>query len=98
MHRRTVLKRVASLLAAGSLPSVARAQAPKVIRIGYVLSLSGPNAPGAQFAAWSQYRLWARDVNDAGGITLKKFGARVPVELVDHDDRGQIEEARKISQ
>ncbi len=96
MRRRTVLRRGASLLAAGSLPSVARAQAPKVIRIGYVLSLSGPNAPGAQFAAWSQYRLWTRDVNDSGGIMLKKYGMKVPVELVDYDDRSQIEEVPRL--
>jgi branched-chain amino acid transport system substrate-binding protein len=96
MRRRTVLKRGVSLLAAGSLPSVARAQTPKAIRIGYVLSLSGSGAPGAQFAAWSQYRLWARDVNDAGGIMLKKYGVKVPVELVDYDDRSQIEEAPRL--
>jgi branched-chain amino acid transport system substrate-binding protein len=96
MQRRTVLKGGASLIGAGSLPTIARAQAPKSIRIGYAVALSGPYAPGAQSTTWSQYKLWAKDVNDAGGIMLKKYGAKVPIELIDYDDRSQIEEAIRL--
>jgi branched-chain amino acid transport system substrate-binding protein len=98
MRRRTVLKGGASVIGAGSLPSLARAQAPKSIRIGYAVALSGPYAPGAQSTTWSQYKLWAKDVNDSGGIMLKKFGAKVPVELIEYDDRSQIEEAIRLAE
>src|SRR5262245_46155527 len=99
MRRRTVLKSgAASLLGVSSLPMVARAQAPKSIRIGYAVALSGPYAPGAQSTIWSQYKLWAKDVNDAGGIMLKKYGAKVPVELIEYDDRSQTEEAIRLSE
>ncbi|HEX2887655.1 amino acid ABC transporter substrate-binding protein [Vineibacter terrae] len=96
MQRRTVLKGGVSLLAAAGAPMVARAQAPKSIRIGYAVSLSGPYAPGAQSTTWSQYKLWAKDVNDAGGIFLKKHDRKVPIELIDYDDRSQIEEAIRL--
>jgi branched-chain amino acid transport system substrate-binding protein len=96
MRRRTVLKGGASLAGIGGLPAVARAQAPKSIRIGYAVALSGPYAPGAQSTTWSQYKLWAKDVNDAGGIMLKKYNAKVPVELIEYDDRSQIEEAIRL--
>ena len=79
--------------AAEPRPGGARAS----IRIGYAISLSGPFAPGAQSTSWSQYKLWAKDVNDAGGITLKKYGnARCPIELIDYDDRSQPDELIKL--
>ena len=98
MNRRTILKGGASLIAAGGLPAIARAQAPKSIRIGYAMALSGPEAQGARSTIRSQYKLWAKDVNEAGGIMLKKYGAKVPVELIEYDDRSQIEEAIRLSE
>jgi branched-chain amino acid transport system substrate-binding protein len=96
LGRRTVLKGGAALLGVAGFPYIANAQVPKAIRIGYAVALSGPYAPGAQSTTWSQYKLWAKDVNDAGGLMLKKFGAKVPVELVEYDDRSQIEEAIRL--
>lgn len=97
MNRRTILKGGVSLIAASGLPGMARAQAPKSLRIGYAMPLSGSSAPGAH-SIWSQYKLWAKDVNDAGGIMLRKYGARVPVELIEYDDRGQIEDAIRLAE
>ena len=96
MKRRKLLAGGVSIVGAASLSNVARAQAPKSIRIGYAVALSGPYAPGAQSTTWSQYKLWAKDVNDAGGIYLKKFDRKVPVELSEYDDRSQIEEAIRL--
>src|SRR5262245_8687023 len=97
MNRRTILKGGVSLIAAGGLPAIARAQAPKSIRIGYAAALSGPNAVGGSVLR-SQYKLWAKDVNDAGGIMLKRYGAKVPVELIEYDDRSQVEDAMRLSE
>jgi branched-chain amino acid transport system substrate-binding protein len=71
------------------------AQAPDKLRIGYALSLSGPFAPGAVTTTAPNYKLWAHDVNKAGGIHLKKYDKKVPVELVEYDDRSNVEEMRK---
>lgn len=58
--------------------------------------MSGPLAPGAQMNTISQYTLWQKRVNDSGGIALKKYGKKVPVELVSYDDRGQPDELIKL--
>jgi branched-chain amino acid transport system substrate-binding protein len=73
----------AALLAAGA----ASAQdAPKSVKIGYAIALSGPEAPGAGLTTLPNYRLWIKEVNDAGGLMLKKYGKRVPIEPVELDD------------
>jgi hypothetical protein len=94
MDRRTFLKAGGAALGVAALPGRARGQAaPSAIRIGYAISLSGPFAPGAQSTSWSQYKLWAKDVNDA--IHLK-YEKKVPVELIEYDDRSQPDEVIKL--
>lgn len=44
----------------------------------------------------SQYMLWQKRVNDSGGIELKKYGKKVPIELISYDDRGQPDELIKL--
>jgi branched-chain amino acid transport system substrate-binding protein len=65
--------------------------APKSIKIGYAISLSGPNAPGANSTVLPNYRLWVKEVNAAGGIMLSSFGKRVPVEIVEYDDESSVD-------
>lgn len=73
-------------------PSLAET-APEVIRIGYALAKSGPNAPGADTTVRPNYEMWVKDVNDAGGLMLSAYGKRVPIEVVEYDDRSSTEEA-----
>lgn len=87
-HRRAV---VGGLAAAAVLGSGASAQTGPV-RIGFSISKTGPNAGGANTTTLPNYQLWAKTVNDAGGLRLPG-GARRPVELVEYDDRSQSEEA-----
>ena len=97
MDRRTFVTGGAALLGTATLPRRSYAQAaPKTIRIGYAISLSGPFAPGSQSTSWSQYKLWAKVVNDAGGIHLKRFDRKVPIELIDYDDRSQPDELIRL--
>jgi branched-chain amino acid transport system substrate-binding protein len=100
MDRRKFIKGSVALAGAATLPSTfARAQsAPDKIRIGYAITTSGPLGPGAESTAISQYRLWNKLVNDAGGITLKKFNKKVPIELIAYDDRGQPDELIKLTE
>jgi branched-chain amino acid transport system substrate-binding protein len=79
-----------------SRPLYAQAAAPDKIRIGYAIALSGPFAPGAQSTSWSQYKLWQKNVNDAGGIMLKKYNKKVPIELIDYDDKSQPDELVRL--
>jgi branched-chain amino acid transport system substrate-binding protein len=77
-----------------ALPGIAgAADPPKSIRIGYSVSLTGPYAPGAGSTTIGNYQLWAKDVNDAGGIMLSKFNKKVPIEVVTYDDKSSLEDA-----
>ena len=66
-------------------------EAPKSIKIGYVTSLSGPQAPGAMLTTVPNYRLWVDEVNKAGGLMLKKYNKRIPIEVTEIDDTSNIE-------
>jgi branched-chain amino acid transport system substrate-binding protein len=81
---------IAGILAGGS---AAHSQTSKSIRIGYAISLSGPNAPGAGITVLPNYRLWVKEVNDAGGIMLKSVGRRVPIEVIEYDDHSDVDHA-----
>jgi branched-chain amino acid transport system substrate-binding protein len=71
----------------------AHGQTPKSIKVGYAISLSGPNAPGAGITVLPNYRLWVKEVNAAGGIMLKSVGKRVPVEVIEYDDHSNVDNA-----
>jgi branched-chain amino acid transport system substrate-binding protein len=81
---------IAGILASGS---AVHGQTSKSIRIGYAISLSGPNAPGAGITVLPNYRLWVKEVNDAGGIMLKSVGKRVPIEVIEYDDHSDVDHA-----
>jgi branched-chain amino acid transport system substrate-binding protein len=100
MDRRTLLKGSAALVGAATLPTVpAQAQsAPDKIKVGYAITLSGPLGPGAESTVVSQYKLWHKRVNDAGGIMLKKFNKKVPIDMVSYDDQGKPDELIKLTE
>jgi len=100
MDRRTLLKGGVAAAGLAALPSVpAQAQsAPDKLRFGYAITMSGPLGPGAESTVVSQYKLWHKRVNDAGGITLKKFNKKVPVDMVSYDDQGKPDELIKLTE
>jgi branched-chain amino acid transport system substrate-binding protein len=63
------------------------------VKIGYVLSRTGPNAGGAAVTTLPNYEMWVKEVNAAGG--LKLGDKRVPIEVVQYDDRSSAEEAAR---
>jgi branched-chain amino acid transport system substrate-binding protein len=86
-----------SALLAGALASGAAAQeAPKSIKIGYAISLSGPQSAGAMLTTVPNYRLWVDEVNKAGGLMLKKYNKKVPIELTEIDDRSNNEDMVRL--
>jgi branched-chain amino acid transport system substrate-binding protein len=89
-NRRRVVKALGAAGAVVSAPAIVRAQ-PARIKVGWAISKTGPFAPGAGITQLPNYLLWVKDVNDAGGISLG--GKKVPLEVVEYDDRSQSEEA-----
>jgi len=89
----------AALAAAVGFGSGADAQdAPKSIRIGYAISLSGVGAPGAGLTTLPNYRLWVKEINDAGGILLKKYNKKVPIEVTEYDDTSKNEDLVRLTE
>jgi branched-chain amino acid transport system substrate-binding protein len=78
-----------TFLAAAGEPRAAAAQAPRAIKIGATLAVTGPFAP-----EWGPPMLrfmteWAKVVNEEGGVFLREFNARVPIELILVDDESK---------
>lgn len=85
--RSAVLGGAAAVMGA---PALLHAQAVS-IKIGYTVSKTGPNAGGATSQITPVYKMWVREVNDAGGIQVG--GRRMPLEVIEYDDRSSSEEA-----
>ncbi|MEJ2723188.1 MAG: amino acid ABC transporter substrate-binding protein [Deltaproteobacteria bacterium] len=60
------------------------------IIIGQAVSLSGPLAPSNAVVSTPYYDLWVHDVNAEGGIYVKEYGKKLPVELLIYDDKSDI--------
>jgi branched-chain amino acid transport system substrate-binding protein len=71
-------------------------EAPKSIKVGYAISLSGPQAAGAMLTTVPNFRLWVDEVNKAGGLMLKKYNKRIPIEVTEIDDRSNNEDMARL--
>lgn len=101
--KRFWLKQVTAAAAAitgfATLAPLALAQeAPKSVRIGWAIAKTGHNAGGTAATVTPNYQLWVKEVNAAGGIMLKAYGKRVPIEVVEYDDRSSTEEAVRATE
>ncbi len=100
MDRRTFVKGSAAVIGAASLPQKvwAQADAPSAIRFGAAIGLSGPLAGASMSTSVSQYQLWQKRINDAGGLMLSKYDKRVPIELILYDTRFDDNENIKLTE
>jgi len=81
---------VSMLLAVGwAMPNQAQAagKAPDTIRIGNPIALSGPYGPPAKTTQIAPYDMWLEEVNAKGGIYVKEYDKRIPVEIIRYDDK-----------
>jgi branched-chain amino acid transport system substrate-binding protein len=86
----------AAIAVVGTPGSVLAADPPKSIKIGYAVSLSGVNAQGAAITTLPGYKLWIDDVNKRGGILVKEFNKRIPIEVTEYDDTSNAETAVRL--
>ena len=97
--KRFWLKQVTAAAAIATLAPLALAQeAPKSVRIGWAIAKTGHNAGGTAATVMPNYQLWVKEINAAGGIMLKAYGKRVPIEVVEYDDRSSTEEAVRATE
>lgn len=88
---------LAALVVAGAPLALAQ-EAPKSIRIGWAIAKTGPNAAGTATTVTPNYQMWVKEINAAGGLMLKAYGKRVPIEVVEYDDRSSSEEAVRATE
>ncbi len=79
-----------------AFPFTAFSQTKDKIRIGNAIALSGPYAAGAGMTQIPNYDMWAEEVNAKGGIYVKSYGKRLPVEIIRYDDKSDIGTAVKL--
>jgi len=97
--KRTWLRRAAAAAALALCAPLAPAQeAPKSVRIGWAIAKTGPNAGGTATTVTPNYQMWVKEINAAGGLMLKAHGRRVPIEVVEYDDRSSSEEAVRATE
>lgn len=91
--RRSVLRTIglAAALLAGVGTAAVSAQERTSVKIGYAISKTGANAGGAGITTLPNYQLWVHEVNEAGGLEMPD-GSRLPIEVVEYDDRSSSEE------
>ncbi len=83
---------VVFLFGAGATQSPAKDK----IRIGQAIALSGPLAGGVAIAGGRIYQMWVEEVNKDGGIYVKEYGKKLPVELIRYDDKSDIGTMTKL--
>jgi branched-chain amino acid transport system substrate-binding protein len=73
-----------ALLAAGGA-----AQPPAAIKIGATLAVTGPFSPEWGPPMLTFMREWVKVVNEEGGVPVKEFNAKLPIELIIYDDESK---------
>jgi len=66
------------------------------IRIGQAISLSGPMASGVASTSGPVYDMWVKEVNAAGGIYVKEYDKKLPIEYIKYDDKSDLGTMTKL--
>lgn len=81
-----------------AFPFTVFSQTKDKIRIGNPIALSGSSAPGAMMTQIRPYDLWVEDVNARGGIFVKEYNKKIPVEIIRYDDKSDIGTTVKLTE
>jgi branched-chain amino acid transport system substrate-binding protein len=68
------------------------------ILIGNAISLSGPYAPGAASTQIPPYDMWVKEINEQGGLYVKEYDKKLPIELIRYDDKSDIGTMVKLAE
>lgn len=71
-------------------------QAADVVKIGAVAPKSGALAGGATVTQWPNVEMWVKQVNARGGLNVG--GKKMPIELIEYDDKTNPAEHIKAAQ
>ena len=66
------------------------AHAKDKIVFGNAIALSGFYAMGAKVTQIAPFDMWVQEVNAKGGIYVKEYGKKLPVEILRYDDKSDV--------
>ena len=66
------------------------------IRVGWVTSLSGVNASSVPVTSGNVYTMWVEEVNARGGLYIKEYGKKLPLEVTKYDDKSDVGTMTKL--
>ena len=95
VRKRLIVGMLAATAGWAMSTGLAVGQEPTSIKVGWAISKTGPYVGGATITLLNAYKLWVKDVNAAGGIMLKSIGKKLPVEVIEYDDRSNSDEMIK---
>ena len=76
--------------------SLYAAPAKDKIRVGWVTSLSGPLASSVAPTYGMAYDMWIEETNAKGGIFVKEYGKKLPLEILKYDDKSEVGNMTKL--
>ena len=79
-----------------AFPLTGHPQTKDKIRIGNAIALSGPYVAGAVMTQANPYDMWIKEVNAKGGLFVKEYNKKLPIELIRYDDKSDIGTAVKL--
>ncbi len=100
-HFGVVIMIASMLLAFGwAAPDLAQAagKAPDKIRFGNPIALSGPYSAGAMMSQIRAYDMWVEEINAKGGIFVREYGKKIPVEIIRYDDKSDLGTVVKLTE
>jgi len=95
MRKLSIVSAIVILLVVGLVFGALAAEAPKTIKIGSSCPLTGPFGSGGAMLK-AGYEIGVEDVNRNGGVFVKEFNKKIPLELVLMDDSSDFTRAVSI--
>ena len=96
MDRRKFVKGTAAVAGAVTFPHVTFGQAAPA-KIGVVGPKTGPLAGGAAVTHFPNFKLWAKEVNDKGGLKLERRAAQGRADRIRRSDQARRKRSRRSS-
>ena len=94
------MKRGALVIGALACLSVALAacdeEAPDKIIFGQACSLTGDWAIVTELTTQPIYTMWIEEINAKGGLYIEKYDKRIPVELIQYDDKSDEKRLKSL--
>ena len=85
-----------ALLGAAGGPAAWAAERPAAVKVGATLAVTGPFSPDWGPRVLDFMKLWEKQVNAQGGVFVKEFNAKLPLEFIIYDDESNPDKSAEL--